>query len=365
MQRRDFIKLAGASVALLPFSSAVFSEEPGKWGSYLLKYKVELPAGGKKVRLWLPLPDTNDTNHQFSQGSVWSGNADVAKFGMVPGTAAPVFYAEWNGNSSSPRQVLVTSAVKTAERAVNLHHHQERSKAVLPPEVKRFLQPSRQIPVNGAVQRTAMAIIKDAGARTPLQKARAVYNWVVDNAYRDPSAPGCGQGNIQAMLESGKLGGKSMDISSLFVGLARAAGIPARGQYGIRIDESELYKSMGKFGDVSQAQHCHAEFYLAGLGWVAVDPADVHQLMLDAGLTKDDPAVMALKERFFGSWEKNWVAFNHATDISLGKDSAAGMLPFFLYPHAEIDGKPQDSLNADSFSYKISSAEMVGTGAKL
>lgn len=365
MQRRDFIKLAGASVALLPFSPVAFSGEPEKWGSYLLKYKVDLPAGGKRVRLWLPLPDTNDTSHQFSQGSVWSGNADVARFGLVPGTAAPVFYAEWNGSSSSPRQVLVTSAVKTAERVANLHHYRDRGKAVLPSEVRRFLQPSRRIPVNGIVEKTAMSIVREAGARTQLQKALAVYNWVVDNGYRDPSVPGCGQGNIQAMLESGKLGGKSMDTSSLFVGLARAAGIPARGQYGIRIDESEIHKSMGKFGDVSEAQHCHAEFYLAGLGWVAVDPADVHQLILDTGLAKNDPGVVVLKERFFGSWEKNWVAFNHVTDVSLGKDSAAGVLPFFTYPHAEIDGKPQDSLNAAGFSYKISSAEMVGTGAKL
>lgn len=365
MQRRDFIKLAGASVALLPFSPAVFSEEPGKWGSYLLRYKIDLPAGGKKVHLWLPLPDTNDTSYQFSQGSVWSGNADVAKFGMVLGTTAPAFYAEWHGSSSSPRQVLVTSAVKTAERVVSLDHYQERSKAVLPSEVKRFLQPSGQIPVNGVIQKTAMDIVKDAGARTSLQKARAIYNWVVDNAHRDPSVPGCGRGNIRAMLESGKLGGKSLDISSLFVGLARAAGIPARGQYGIRIDESEIYKGIGKFGDVSEAQHCHAEFYLTGLGWVPVDPADIHQFMLDTGLTKEDAGVIALKERFFGSWEKNWVAFNHAADVSLGKDSTAGVLPFFAYPHAEIDGKPQDSLNAAGFAYKVSSAEMVGTGAKL
>ena len=51
--------------------------------------------------------------------------------------------------------------------------------------------------------------------------------------------------------------------------------------------------------------------------------------------------------------------------VDLGKASAVGKLPFFLYPHAEIDGKQQDSFEPEMFSYKITSAVLVGTGAKL
>jgi hypothetical protein len=48
------------------------------------------------------------------------------------------------------------------------------------------------------------------------------------------------------MLESKDLGGKCADLNSLYVGLARAAGLPARDIYGIRIAKSELgYKSLG------------------------------------------------------------------------------------------------------------------------
>jgi transglutaminase-like putative cysteine protease len=48
------------------------------------------------------------------------------------------------------------------------------------------------------------------------------------------------------MLESGDLGGKCADLNALYVGLARAAGLPARDVYGIRIAKSELgYKSLG------------------------------------------------------------------------------------------------------------------------
>ena len=32
------------------------------------------------------------------------------------------------------------------------------------------------------------------------------------------------------------------------------------------------YKSLGKAGDVTKAQHCRAEFYAQGMGWFPVDP---------------------------------------------------------------------------------------------
>jgi len=37
----------------------------------------------------------------------------------------------------------------------------------------------------------------------------------------------------------------------------------------------------------------------------------------------------------------------------------------FMYPHAEISGKQQDSLAPAEFTYKIISAKLVGTGVKL
>lgn len=365
MKRRDFIKLAGAGAALFPLTPSVFSQQAGlsRWNSYRLTYRVDLPGAGKRARLWLPLPDTNDTPHQFSQGSVWSGNAEIARFDTITGTASPMFYAEWHGNG--PRSVTVSSVVKTTDRAVNLYHHSERGRSAIPADVKRFLEPTRDMPLDGIVRKTALSISKEANSQSPLKTARAIYDWVVDNSYRDQATRGCGRGDIKSMLESGNLGGKCADLNALFVGLARAAGIPARSHYGIRIDESATHKSLGKFGDISREQHCRAEFYLAGLSWVPVDPADVHQFALEEGLQHDHLKVVALREKLFGSWEMNWVAFNHGKDIILARDSIAGTLPFFMYPHAEIGNHQQDSLEPAEFTYKIVSTELIGTGAKL
>jgi hypothetical protein len=62
------------------------------------------------------------------------------------------------------------------------------------------------------------------------------------------------------MLESGDLSGKCADFNALYVSLARASGLPAQDVYGIRIADSRFgYKSLGKSGDISRAQHCRAE----------------------------------------------------------------------------------------------------------
>ncbi|MDO9312853.1 MAG: transglutaminase, partial [Nitrosomonas sp.] len=131
------------------------------------------------------------------------------------------------------------------------------------------------------------------------------------------------------------------------------------------INESKLHPCIGQYGDISQSQHCRAEFFLAGRGWIPVNPADVQQVSKLENLPLNDPKIVQLREKFFGTWEMNWLTFNHAEDLSLNPANTTGKLPFFMFPHAEIDGKTLDSLDPENFSYKITSAELIGTGVKL
>ena len=102
------------------------------------------------------------------------------------------------------------------------------------------------------------------GLTTDVEKARAIYDWIVDNTFRNPKTRGCGIGDIRFMLESEDLGGKCADLNALYVGLARAAGLPARHVYGLRIAKSDLgYKSLGPATEVcTKGQHCRVEVYL-------------------------------------------------------------------------------------------------------
>src|SRR5438876_856460 len=146
-------------------------------------------------------------------------------------------------------------------------------------ELAKYLAATRLIRTDGIVRRTALDITR--GAKTDLDKARAVYAWIVENTFRDPKVRGCGIGDISWMLETRSLGGKCADLNALFVGLTRSVGIPSRDIYGIRVADSAEFKSLGKSGDISKAQHCRAEFYLPTHGWVPVDPADVRKVVLE------------------------------------------------------------------------------------
>ena len=200
-------------------------------------------------------------------------------------------------------------------------------------------------------------------ANTDVEKARAIYEWIVDNTFRDSKTRGCGIGDIRFMLETKDLGGKCADLSALYVGLARAAGLPARDVYGIRIAKSGLgYRSLGTASEnVTKAQHCRAEVHLAAYGWVPVDPADVRKVVLEeppGNRSLDDDMVKKARVRLFGSWEMNWMAYNFAHDVAL-PGSIGAPVGFLMYPQAETAEGRLDSLDPDSFRYEITSKEIT------
>jgi len=209
------------------------------------------------------------------------------------------------------------------------------------------------------VKKTALEITR--GAASDLDKATAIYRWVVENTARNPKTRGCGRGDIRFMLETGDLTGKCADLNALYVGLARAAGLPARDVYGIRVADSRFgYKSLGRSGDISKAQHCRAEVWLTGFGWVPVDPADVRKVVLEekTGLTLADDAVAAVRAKLFGAWEMNWIAFNAAHDVTL-PGSAGPAIPFMMYPQGENSAGRFDSLDPATFRYRILAREIA------
>ena len=230
-------------------------------------------------------------------------------------------------------------------------------------EQKRYTAGTKLIPVDDIVKQTSDKIT--AGKKTDVEKAHAIYKWIVDNTFRNAATRGCGIGDIAGMLKTGNLGGKCADLNALFVGLVRAAGIPARDIYGIRIAPSHFgYKSLGVSSEViTKAQHCRAEVYLSGYGWVPADPADVRKVALEeppTNLPINDPKVVAARNALFGSWETNWLAYNFAHDVTL-PGSQGPALGFLMYPQAEIAGVRLDCLDADNFKYTIRSKEITAT----
>lgn len=142
-----------------------------------------------------------------------------------------MLHVEWADGEKAP-SVEVVSNIATRDRATDLVHP-NKTIQLSSEERKLYLAGTDLIPVDGIVKQTANQIT--AGVRTDVQKAQAIYDWVVENTFRNAATRGCGIGDIAAMLKSGNLGGKCADLNALYVGLARAAGIPARDVYGIRV----------------------------------------------------------------------------------------------------------------------------------
>jgi transglutaminase-like putative cysteine protease len=270
-----------------------------------------------------------------------------------------MLHVGWGEHETAPA-VEVVSRVATRDRAVDF----TRPQAAVPlsdADRALYTEGTVLIPVDGLVKETSDTIV--AGRESDLDKARAIYEWVVDNTFRDGKVRGCGRGDVAAMLSLKNLSGKCADLNALFVGLARAAGIPARDVYGIRIAPSRFgYQSLGTKSEiVTKAQHCRAEIFLADFGWVPVDPADVRKVALEeppGNLALNDPKVMAARKTLFGAWEGNWLAYNTAHDVAL-PGSTWPPLGFLMYPQAETGARQLDALEPDAFRYEITSREVA------
>lgn len=366
MNRRGFIK-TGAALPLIATAGGLagvareataktYTPQPGQWRSFEVTTRVEILKPEGATRLWLPVPSVN-ADYQKSQDSTWNapgGQARVVEDGKY---GAKILAVEFPAGAKPT--VEVVSRFQTRDRAVDWAKKTAAKED--PAALKFWTQPTELMPTDGIVLKTAQEAIK--GKTTDREKAQAIYDWVVNNCYREPTTRGCGTGNIQAMLETGNLGGKCADLNALFVGMARSVGIPARDVYGLRLAPSAFgYKALSaNSANVTRAQHCRAEVYLAGYGWTAMDPADVAKVMREETAewikSAQHPLVAPVKQALFGSWEGNWLAYNLAHDVAL-PGAKGPKLGFLMYPSAETAKERVDSLDPDNFKYVISAREI-------
>jgi transglutaminase-like putative cysteine protease len=361
--RRSAIKTIAGALALPAFSpiSSALAQSSLEWTTYEIVTEVNLQSPDGAAQTWIPLPLVLDTNY-FRTLAIRPEASDPKAINQIyetPNKQARMLWTKWD-KSATNHSVKVSILVSTRNRNLELSTPNPALK--LSKEEQRFwTRPTKYLPTDGIVKvKSQEALAKAPMNATDVEKAKAIYNWVVDNTHRDPKTRGCGQGDVKLMLETNNLGGKCADINAVFVAMARSAGIPARDVYGIRIaDSARGYKSLGKSGEITKAQHCRAEFYASGYGWVPVDPADVRKVILEetGGLAVTDPKVLAIRDYLFGNWEMNWMAYNYDHDIALpgSKLGSKGDIPFLMYPQAENMEGRFDSLDPDNFQYKITS----------
>gem|GEM_PF-86735 len=304
---------------------------------------------GKVVELWIPYPVSSE-DQDISAIRVSGDYAESAVY-TDKKYQTPILYARWGKGADSRR---LTFSFKAVRKEVLRRDLPDEKRAIDQAAFARWLAPTSLGPIDGPVGELAREIVK--GKTTSLARAKAIYDWICENMYRDPKTIGCGPGNVCLLLQAP--GGKCTDIHSVFVALCRAAGVPAREIFGIRLGKKDVQ-------NISKWQHCWAEFYLPGTGWVPVDPADVRKLMLKKNLKLEDPQTKELRAYFWGGWDAYRVELARGRDLVLNPPQKGAPLNTFGYPYAEVGGEPLDFYDPASFKYTFTTYKITADGYGL
>ncbi len=332
---RTFSPVLSAFVLLLTYASSQAAGVAG--GEVTMKVTVDAPEESRDARVWIPYP-TSDRDQAIEDVRI-EGNFTYSGIYREPETGNLALYAEWK---EPEKERYITLSFKATARERVRKDFPENASGEFPVEVLPYLKETPFVPLGGKVKEAALEATR--GKITVIEKARAVYDWVIENTKRDPNVQGCGMGDVEVTLA--KRSGKCTDISSVFVAVARAAGVPAREVFGLRL---------GKPGqtDITGGHHCWAEFYLPGYGWVPVDPADVRKVMLVKDLDLDEAE--KYREYFFGAVDQYRIVLARGgRGYYLNPRQNAGPLNYFMYPYAEVDGKALEWLAAQKeLKYRI------------
>ena len=290
--------------------------------TYITKIPA-LSADAKTSRVWIPLPQSDV--YQAVSGMKIESPFPFATRSDSEYRNAYVYLEIPAVKAAAPAEVRVTFQVARQEHLVELSGSPSVTVAergngagtvATAGELKRFLEPDRRVPLAGTI--AELSAEQTNGIQDPLAKARAIYDYVVATMRYDRS--GTGWGNGDAIWACTAKRGNCTDFHSLFIGMMRAAGIPARFEIGFPLPADQHAGAIPGY-------HCWAEFYVAPYGWIPVDASEAWK----------HPEK---KNYFFGAHDDNRVQFTVGRDIRLDPAQQGEPLNYFIYPYAEVDGKP-------------------------
>lgn len=219
------------------------------------------------------------------------------------------------GPEDSGKDILIRYEVKRSEKGV--YEGREGDK-------ERHLRPERLVPSTDQFTSIAAEIVN--GIDGDLQRARALYDHVLDNMRYAKVGVDYGHGDAQYACDSGT--GNCTDYHSYFMALARSVGIPSRFAIGVSIPSSRDEGGITGY-------HCWAEFYTDGKWW----PVDISEA--DKSLS--------LGTFYFGHHPANRLEFSRGRDLVVEPGPISGPINFLAYPVTEVDGESVKAMINFSF----------------
>jgi hypothetical protein len=274
-----------------------------------------LPAG-KKVRIWIPAAQSDafqEVRIVAAKGDLPMKRTRESKYGNE------LYFAETSGTTQPELHFEVEYDVVRHERvALNPGAHLVPSTLTKDPpnkERQEDLQPDALVPITGLPADLAAKVTQ--GKTQPLDKARAIYDYVFTTMRYDKTGTGWGHGDVLYACDAKK--GNCTDFHSLFIAMARSQGIPARFEIGFPLPPDKPSAEIAGY-------HCWSDFYIDGKGWIPVDISEAwkHQ---------------EKREYFFGSHDVNRVQFSMGRDLRVNPPQEGKPLNYFVYPYVEVDGQ--------------------------
>ena len=289
------------------------------------------PAGTKTLDVWLPVPhsDASQDVRDLRIESPVPYKIEKGPFGNQ------LLHLRLNGNElvaapTAPLVVKLTAHITRREH-LNLRANTATArpnKEKTDADLARWLGPDRLVPLDATIRQQAAEVVAKAGAKTDLEKARAIYEHVVSTVHYDKTGQGWGRGDIYYACDARR--GNCTDFHAIIIGYCRALGIPARFSIGLPLPAE---RGQGEI----KGYHCWAEFFTQETGWVPVDASE-------AAKNPDK------RTYFFGAHDENRVEFTRGRDVDLAPKQAGPPLNYFVYPYAEADGKPLEVARTYGFS---------------
>ena len=301
---------------------------PRRERTVAFEYKFEvrdLPADARRVVAWIPLPAESDRQRVSGLRLEADGPWEIVRDPEYGNRFARIDLSAGRGNP--PSAVLRFTVTRYAYRVLGRESSPGgRQAGAQKAALARFLEADRLVPIDRQIAHEAARVA--VGHGTPRARARALYDHIVDSMKYDKSGRGWGRGDALYACDARR--GNCTDFHSLFIGEARALGIPARFIMGFPLPAGRTQGSIPGY-------HCWAEFHLSHRGWVPLDASEAHR----------HPHK---RELLYGGLDADRVEFTVGRDIRL-PGARGTSLNYSIYPYVEVDGRPHGRVKA-SFRFR-------------
>lgn len=270
--------------------------------NFTFNYTAFIPELNDSAEIWIPIAASDN----FQKIDILSIDIPVEYKIVSDGKYNNKILYSKLGSEQSLQQIDIKYKVKRKEKSAYADPSME---------LDFFLSSTPLIPVGDRFSLIAEEAIAKSKADNPLSKARALYDYIIDNMrYAKQGKYGTGDANFACDSKSGNC----TEFHSLFISLARSVGIPARFAIGAAIPSERNEGGVNGY-------HCWAEFYADGKWW----PVDISEAN----------KYSALSTYYFGHHPANRIEFSRGRDIMPVPGPKNGAISFFAYPVLEENEK--------------------------